>query len=305
MSLTVGQRARLGVFMLVGVALLAVFTAIPVGLRIAEHKNSFVTYFEGESLSGLENGATVKYRGIPIGKVNKIAYDPKNLSRVKVTLSVDGDFPMKVDMVAEAGLMGITGLKYVEIDGGGDTSALLLDGGEIPSRRSLMASITGKTEVIIAKVELLLNHLNAITAPESLVTVKKILANVESVSATADQFATDMSPEIKELAVSFRKTALRMDSITADIHQMTRTVSSGIDAERFTTIVNRVDTMALSLKNLSESLDLTIRQSREDVTVSMENLRETLENANELSKMLMENPSLIIKGDNPRERSDR
>lgn len=305
MSLTAGQRTRLGVFMVVGVALLGVFVAIPVGFRIAEHKHSYVTFFEGESLSGLEIGATVKYRGIPIGKVSKIAYDAKNLSRVRVLLTVDGEFPMKKDMVAEAGLMGITGLKYVEIDGGGDTSAVLPDGGELRSRRSLMASITGKTEVIIAKVEMLLNHLNAITAPESLVTVKKILANVESVSATADRFATDMSPEIKELAVSFRKTALRMDSITADIHTMTQTVSSGIDAEHFTTIVNRVDTMALSLMNLSQSLDLTIRQSREDVTVSMENLRETLENANELSKMLMENPSLILKGDNPRERSDR
>ena len=59
------------------------------------------------------------------------------------------------------------------------------------------------------------------------------------------------------------------------------------------------------MKTLSKNLDLTIRQTREDFTVSMENLRETLENANELSKILAENPSLILRGETQKERDIR
>ena len=40
-----------------------------------------------------------------------------NLSKVKVEMKIQQDFPMKVDMVATTGAMGIT-LKYVEIAGG-------------------------------------------------------------------------------------------------------------------------------------------------------------------------------------------
>jgi hypothetical protein len=61
----------------------------------------------------------------------------------------------------------------------------------------------------------------------------------------------------------------------------------------------------VALKALSENLDMTVRQSREDITVSMENLRETLENANELSKILMEDPSLILRGESQKERRIR
>jgi hypothetical protein len=47
---------------------------------------------------------------------------------------------------------------------------------------------------------------------------------------------------------------------------------------------------------------LMVRQSREDISVSMQNLREALENANQLAKELSENPSLLLKGEQQKER---
>jgi hypothetical protein len=47
-----------------------------------------------------------------------------------------------------------------------------------------------------------------------------------------------------------------------------------------------------------------VRQSREDIMVSMQNLREALENANELTKILAENPSLLIRSEQQKERRD-
>ena len=254
------------------------------------------------SIAGLNVQAAVKYRGIPIGKVTKITYDPKNLSRVKVILRLDGDFPLKRDMVAEAGMLGITGLKYVEIQGGSDTAVLLHENDTIASRQSMFANISGKTESIVAKFEILLNHLNDITNPDSIRDIRKILSNVEHVTATADTFTGKMSPQIITMAKTFNNTANRLDSITTDIHDMTATLKTGMDAQKMITLLNRVDSAAISLKSLSQTLDLSIRQSREDFSVSMQNLRETLENANELSKMLTENPSLILKNENPKDR---
>ncbi len=305
MSLTVGQKTRLGIFMVAGVVIMSTLIIIPIIDRLTNIKKTYFTVFTGESLSGLENGADVKYRGIPIGKVRHILYDPKHLATVRVELSVDSDFPMKKDMVAVAGMLGITGLKYVEITGGTDSSAVLPENGVLDSKQSLMASITGKTEAIMGKIELFINHLNEITNPDSLASVKRIIRNVDEISGTVNTFAKDMAPQARDLSASLRRTTMRLDSITADMRSITLVVKDSLDAHKIISIINHVDTMSTSLKNLSESLDQTVHQSKEDISVSLENLRQTLENANELSKMLMENPSLIIKGDNPRDRNDR
>jgi hypothetical protein len=48
-----------------------------------------------------------------------------------------------------------------------------------------------------------------------------------------------------------------------------------------------------------------IRQGREDFTVGLENIREASENANQLTKTLAENPSLLLKGEAQKERDIR
>jgi hypothetical protein len=68
------------------------------------------------------------------------------------------------------------------------------------------------------------------------------------------------------------------------------------------TIVSSVDSTARSLKDISNGVSVVVKQSREDVRISMTNLREALQNANELTKILAENPSLLLKGEQQKER---
>lgn len=305
MGISQAQRARLGVFVIAGCVLLVVFFSIPVGRKLANRHKTYYCYFGGESLSGLEEGAEVKFRGVRIGKVARITYDPGDLSRVKATFRIRDDFPVKEDMYARAELMGITGLKYIDIMGGTNEAEALPAESIIPARASLMATITGKSEVIIEKIEILLNHLALITHPDSLAPVKNILSHVEEITREVNEFVGDLKFEITDIAASARNTMAKIDSIASNVCSITGSVSQTVDAGTLARILTRVDSTALALKTLSEAMELTIRQSREDVTVSMQNLRETLENANQLSRTLMENPSLIIKGDQQKERSFR
>jgi uncharacterized protein Yka (UPF0111/DUF47 family) len=93
-----------------------------------------------------------------------------------------------------------------------------------------------------------------------------------------------------------------VDSISTDIRGITSRIHDSISLGDLAKIVTKIDTTAAEMKNLIRTLNMTIKQSREDFTVSMQNLRETAENINELSKLLLENPSLIIKGENPKPR---
>lgn len=305
MSISAAQRTRLGVFMITGVVLLAIFIAIPLGIKLNDKYKSYVAFFKGESLSGLEQGAVVKFSGVPIGKVEKIKYFPDDLSKVKVELKIQNDFPMKTDMVATTGAMGITGLKYIEITGGSNKAALLKEGSEIPTKISLFSTITGKAEMIVAKVELLLNHLNEISDPDSLRSFKEILDNVAQITGDVKGFVGETRPKVSNITESTQQIIGKVDSIASDIQSFTSTFNASVPPEKLALTFSRIDSTAASLKQLSDQLSLMVRQSREDFTASMENIREASENANQLTKIVAENPSLLLRGEAQKERDIR
>jgi len=303
MSISRSQKTRLGVFMVIGLVIGATLIAIPIGSRLSNRQKTFYAYFSGESLSGLEEGAQVKFHGVPIGKVARISYDPADLTRVKTEIRVQENFPMKTDMYAEAGAMGITGLKYVEILGGTNGAPLLKPDSEVPTKTSMFATITGKAEIIVGKVELLLNHLNAITEPDSLASIKNILGNLAVITKDFRGFFGSVGPDLQGISGAAQQLMVRLDSISRDVKSLTGTVNQSLSGPRLSSIVASVDTSAQSIKTLSETMSLMVRQSREDFSVSLKNLREALENANGLMRELSENPSLIIRGEQQKERT--
>lgn len=305
MSVSRVQRARLGVFMAAGTLLLAGFSFVSLGVKFSQKTKKYYAYFVGESMSGLEQSATVKYSGVPIGKVEKISYLPNDISKVKVTLSVQDDFPMKDGMYAATGMLGITGLKYVEIMGGTNSAPRLKEGAEIPTRVSMFSSISGKAEVIIAKIELLLNNINALSNPDSLKSLRVMLDNVAAITTDARNLSGGIKPKIDSMTETATKVLVKINDIALDIKSFTGTLDTTLSAKRFANTITLVDSTAISLKQLSDNLALMVRQSREDFSVTMQNLRETSESANELTKILAENPSLLLKGEAQKERNIR
>lgn len=305
MSISRAQRARLGLFLIIGTVLLILFAAVPLGLKLSDKYNEFVAYFQGESLSGLEQGAVVKYSGVPVGKVEKITYLPHDLSKVRVIMKLQADFPMKVDMVATTGAMGITGLKYVEITGGTNESELVKPGSEIPTKQSMISTITGKAEVIVGKVELLLNHLTQITSPDSLASVKIILDNVAAITEEVKSFVSEFRPKIDSITYTSNSIINRIDGIAVDVKEFTGNFKNAVKGEQIASTFSSIDSTAQALKDLSENLSLMVRQSREDFTIGLQNIREATENANQLTKVLSENPSLLLRSETQRERDIR
>ena len=89
------------------------------------------------SVSGLNTGATVKYQGVNIGKVQNIKVNPEDLSSILVFVLIEKGFPVKKDMSATLAYTGITGLKFIELSGGETKSENLEPRGEISTKRGL------------------------------------------------------------------------------------------------------------------------------------------------------------------------
>jgi len=307
MAITSTQKMRLGVFVIIGMVILAAFIIVPIGNKMSSHTKTYVTFFSNESLTGLEQGANVKFNGVAIGKVQKVSYYPEDINKMKVELSVNDRFPMKVDMYATTGLIGITGLKYIEISGGSNDAALLKPGGEIPARVSFMADIGNKAGALTDQVGTLLNHVNIITHPDSMRPVRVAMGNLADLTGDAKDAFRDMRMFIPKAAVMADTVQRAVDEAlkaVQDIKAVTGTFRDVITDSDLTTMMARLDSTVTSIKTLSEDLALMVRQTQEDFSVSMENLREAMENANQLMRSLAENPSLLIRGES-RERDNR
>jgi phospholipid/cholesterol/gamma-HCH transport system substrate-binding protein len=84
----------------------------------------YMIYFN-ESVLGLNIDAPVKYRGIDVGKVTRLRINPKNSEQVEVLVTILESTPIKTDTVARLTSQGITGLSYINLSLGSDSSPVL------------------------------------------------------------------------------------------------------------------------------------------------------------------------------------
>jgi phospholipid/cholesterol/gamma-HCH transport system substrate-binding protein len=73
-----------------------------------------VAYFS-ESVQGLESDSPVKFRGVSVGRVKALRMAPDG-QLVEVEMSLDRNFKLTNDLGIKMNLLGLTGLKYLEMD---------------------------------------------------------------------------------------------------------------------------------------------------------------------------------------------
>lgn len=85
----------------------------------------YAIYFD-ESVLGLNMDAPVKYRGINVGNVVSLKINPKNSEQVEVLINVLKTTPIKASTVAQLTSQGITGLSYINLSYGDESSEPLV-----------------------------------------------------------------------------------------------------------------------------------------------------------------------------------
>ncbi|QOY53412.1 MCE family protein [Candidatus Sulfurimonas baltica] len=82
-----------------------------------DEMQKYLIYFD-ESVLGLNTDASVKYRGVSVGKVEKLSINPNNSEQVEVLITILKTTPIKSSTVAKLTSHGITGLSYINLSFG-------------------------------------------------------------------------------------------------------------------------------------------------------------------------------------------
>jgi phospholipid/cholesterol/gamma-HCH transport system substrate-binding protein len=153
-----------------------------------------------DSVTGLAEQAAVRYRGIPVGKVETIDFDPKTKGNVLVRLAINSNVPLTQSSFATLAFQGVTGLAYVQLDDAGESKEPLSTSRFAPTRiplhPSLFSSITDQGTKLLMQVEDSSKLLNQLLSPDN---QKVLIGAMHSVSQSAAQVGA-MSQRMQSIA---------------------------------------------------------------------------------------------------------
>lgn len=218
-------------YMIVGVVVLALiaglagFSAWLVKSDIDDQATAYAIYFEG-SVTGLQQGSQVQYRGIPVGRIVDIGIDPDNVERVRVVAEIDESTPITNDTIATLEMQGITGLAYVQLRGGTRDSAPVTVANDdglpvIAARRSALERVFESTPDLLAQAVDIADRFSTFLDDDNLDSLSATLANIEtfshSLADNGDNLGdvmtgmTETLSEIKQLGGDLRKVSGKLD----------------------------------------------------------------------------------------------
>lgn len=149
-----------------------------------------------DTITGLQPQAAVRFRGVPVGKVTNISFDPKTTGNVLIRITVDKSAPITASTYATLGYQGVTGQAHIQLDDSGLSKEPLESfNGEparIPLRPSLMGRITDQGTQLLVQVEEITRRVNQLLAPENQKVMLGTVAQAGEAAQSFRQLAVDM-----------------------------------------------------------------------------------------------------------------
>ena len=131
-----------------------------------------------ESVSGLAVGDPVKFRGVDVGTVKTMVIDPGDPRLVQVEVKLRKETPVKTDTRASLNLKGITGVVFVELNGGSPNAKSLLEATpndqipEIPSEKTGLKAMLEQLPKMVDKFSSLEDQIKKVVTDVGALTSK-------------------------------------------------------------------------------------------------------------------------------------
>ena len=229
----------------------------------------YYTYMD-ESVSGLSNDSSVKYRGVDVGRVKEFILNPENPEQVRVALDLVRGTPVKEDTVAVLETQGLTGIATVNFYGGSRASpALKAKPGEsftvIKSQPSFYTQLSNTISRLTTNEQLpaLLANLNSLTQEARGVVDAQSRAEVKRILADLAQITRTIAAHRTELADGIAKADTALDHFAAFGKKLDERLPEVLDET--TASVRSLRDMAKELARTSASLSSTVDGSRADI----------------------------------------
>ena len=302
METTRAERIKIGAFMLLCGIMICVFLGYVLSRFLNKEFDTYYTVFN-ESVIGLYKDAQVKLNGIDVGNVTEIAIDSSNLSQVIVRFRVDKGTPIKLG--TRAGMthgISLTGEKQIVLSGGRFDEPDVPEGGFVPAEKTAFDAIATKATDIIAHVDSLMTNINNVFSEENVNNISKSLQNIESATRNLNKLTQNLDKPIGNISSA----ATSMKNVLSEIEEAKIAAKAGENMDVLKEKLEAIDTKGMnenltqameSIKQLSERLDHVIYKNQDQVGDAVTELNAVLENLEEFTQKIKNNPSALIRSE--------
>lgn len=256
-----------------------------------------------ENVTGLQEQAPVRFRGVDVGKVTSVGFDPKTVGSVLLRLEVDRDAPVTRSTYAQLSYQGVTGLAFIQLSDDGTSTVRLQPDDErpprIPLRPGMLAKLEERGEVILERVEQVTTRVNQLLAEPNQQRIAAALENIARAADSTQQLASRLDATIErrlDPALAQATTTLRSVQGTAD--EVTRTAADfGRTAQRLNAPGGPVDQLAAGVDSVSTAAERVSGSTLPRVNRAVDEASRTFRELNRTARAFTDNPQALIYGD--------
>ena len=303
METTRAERIKIGAFMLLCGIMICVFLGYVLSRFLNKEYDNYYTVFS-ESVIGLYKDAQVKLNGIDVGNVTEIAIDSSNLNQVIVRFRVNKGTPIKLG--TRAGMthgISLTGEKQIVLSGGRFDEPDVAEGGFVPAEKTAFDEMANKATDIVAHIDSLLTNINKIFSTENADNISSAIKNFEGASRNLNNMTQNLNKPINNIS----NAAVSMKNVLAEIEEAKIAAKTSENMDLVKEKIAAIDTKAMndnltqameSIKQLTQRLDQVVYKNQDQVGDAVVELNAVLENLEEFTQKIKNNPSVLIHSEN-------
>lgn len=221
-----------------------------------------------ESVSGLQPQAAVRYKGVAVGKVTHIGFDPDVKGNVLIRIDVEDSTPITATTFAVLGYQGVTGLAFVLLDDSGEAQQAVAPGqsgiARLPLHASPFSKIAEQGPEIVAQAQTAMRHINELLSDENqklftsaLTQMGEAATSVNSLSktlqTTVSQRLDPALAALPALALTADKTLKSLQSTGNEVSVMAREMT--VSAKRLNAPDGALEQARISAQTLTRAAD--------------------------------------------------
>ena len=258
-----------------------------------------------QSIPGLNPQATVRYRGLEVGKVNDISFDAKTPGQIVIQLAIDPEAPITRTTFATLGYQGVTGIAFIQLDDEKTGSPLLRSDKDhvavIPLRPGLLDQLEKRGLVILQKTEEITTRIDNLMSPENQRTIVTAFDNIGKVADAYGKIPGQLAPTLARLpalADKADRSLASIDDFSASAAKTARSVDqlvSGLQGPDGTIahLNATVDRVGASLEGVTSDLEL---QTLPHVVALTDEARGSLRAVKRTATSLSDRPQSLLFG---------
>ena len=171
----------------------------------------------GETVTGLQPQAVVRFRGVPVGKVERIGFDDKVKGNVLIRISIDRAAPVTKSTFATVASQGVTGLGFIQLDDNGESKERLQpndsDPPRIPLRPGGLDKLLKQSDAIFSQAEQATTRLNQLLSDENQKAINTAVTQLAEASGSLNRLARGLEPTVATLPALSRDARAALKSI--------------------------------------------------------------------------------------------